>query len=510
MEKALLTWFHKFVLLIVEFIKMLFQRWPKKIVMIVFFFATILLGMKLLKMKLSSVIFLINHQSYSYDSTLSNIEDLDNNGKKTAVPWAPMFSHLYSCPVCFGYGMCNEVMKSSVLFHGELTLSQNSRIMWKKGVLQTRRVLISSLTADEWNKFDEFICKNASHSIPCNLSVASWKTVLALENLLDLEKFKNLNTLLDIPVSQFALPVCSTEKLLLEILKSFDENFDGQFSKEERILLLTSLIMQPGYVILMLQAKTRMTMPFPNLLGACGRSVILEGGLKPLKSFLLDSFDARAGLAVQVLQLVEDFENMHEFSSLLPEEDPQWYFLYLGFSLDGIVVTKEGEVVVIDLDNLVILDKATFPPDLQKSGVKSELCNEVCFQRITLELFYTSKNTSACTHVSEYSQLMYAIVCKQVLSDIGEHRTEGFFNFDGHRIHKKQENLGLLHKIPYKIKDHIEDLLRECVQETKPNGRKAAVTELREILDNYVNINDSEGHSSKENTFFLSYRNKLK
>ncbi|GFV68552.1 tigger transposable element-derived protein 6 [Trichonephila clavipes] len=504
--------------------------------------------MKLLKMKLSSVFFLINHQSYSYDSTLSNIEDLDNNDKKTAVPWAPMFSHLYSCPVCFGYGMCNEVMKSSVLFHGELTLSQNSRIMWKKGVLQTRRVLISSLTADEWNKFDEFICKNASHSIPCNLSVASWKTVLALENLLDLEKFKNLNALLDIPVSQFALPVCSTEKLLLEILKSFDENFDGQFSKEERILLLTSLIMQPGYVVLMLQAKTRMTMPFPNLLGACGRSVILEGGLKPLKSFLLDSFDARAGLAVQVLQLVEDFENMHEFSSLLPvmnyiiadkllkrrqnvvetfrknkpsfflnldpyepkEEDPQWYFLYLGFSLDGIVVTKEGEVVVIDLDNLVILDKATFPPDLQKSGVKSELCNEVCFQRITLELFYTSKNTSACTHVSEYSQLMYAIVCKQVLSNIGEHRTEGFFNFDGHRIHKKQENLGLLHKIPYKIKDHIEDLLRECVQETKPNGRKAAVTELREILDNYVNINDSEGRNSKENTLFLSYRNKLK
>ncbi|GFU54348.1 tigger transposable element-derived protein 6 [Nephila pilipes] len=490
----------KFIHLAVEFIKMLFQRWPKKIIMLVFFFATILFGMKLLKMKLASVILLIHHQSYSSEPALSNIGDVENNGKKTAVPWAPMFSHLYSCPVCFGYGMCNEVMKSSVLFHGELTMSQNSRIMWKKGVLQTRRVLISSLTADEWNKFDDFVCKNASHSIPCNLSAASWKTVLAMENLLDIEKFKNLNALLDIPVSQLAIPVCSTEKLLLEILKSFDENFDGQFSKEERILLLTSLIMQPGYVILKLQTKTRMTMPFPNLLGACGRSVILEGGLKPLKSFLLDSFDARAGLAVQVLQLVEDFE----------EEDPQWYFLYLGFSLDGIVVTKEGEVVVIDLDNLVILDKATFPPDLQKSGVKSELCNEVCFQKITLELFYTSKNTSACTRVSEFSQLMYAIVCKQVLSDIAEHRTEGFFNFDGHRVHKKQENLGLLHQIPYKIKDHIEDLLRECVQETKPNGRKAAVIELREMLDNYVNINDSEGRNSKENTLFLSSRNKFK
>lgn len=49
-------------------------------------------------------------------------------------------------------------------------------------------------------------------------------------------------------------------------------------------------------------------MPFPNLLGACGRSVVLEGGVKSLKSYLSDSFDVRAGLAVQVLQLVEDFE----------------------------------------------------------------------------------------------------------------------------------------------------------------------------------------------------------
>ncbi|GIY32462.1 PIP49_C domain-containing protein [Caerostris extrusa] len=126
----------------------------------------------------------------------------------------------------------------------------------------------------------------------------------------------------------------------------------------------------------------------------------------------------------------------------------------------ALLLLKKGEVVVIDLDNLVILDKATFPANIDRSAVKNDLCNEVCFQKITLELFYTTKNSSSCTHVSEYGQLMYAIVCKQVLSDIEEHRAEGFFNFDGHRIHKKQENLGLLHKIPYKLKDHIEDLLR--------------------------------------------------
>lgn len=59
-------------------------------------------------------------------------------------------------------------------------------------------------------------------------------------------------------------------------------------------------------------------------------------------------------------------------------------------------------------------------------------------------MFYSPDNTTACSYISEYGQLMYAIVCKQILSDIGEHRAEGFFNFDGHRIHKKQDNPGTI------------------------------------------------------------------
>lgn len=178
----------------------------------------------------------------------------------------------------------------------------------------------------------------------------------------------------------------------------------------------------------------------------------------------------------------------------------------MGFSLDGIVVTNEGEVVIIDLDNMVILDKSLFPPDMKKEVSNVGLCNEVCFQRITLQMFYSVDNSSACSFISEYGQLMYAIVCKQVLSDIIEHRAEGFFNFDGHRIHKKQENPGLLHSIPIKTKDHIEELLRECVQETKPSGRKKAVSDLRDILENYVNINDSEGENSHERNLFWNHK----
>lgn len=64
--------------------------------------------------------------------------------------------------------------------------------------------------------------------------------------------------------------------------------------------------------------------------------------------------------------------------------------------------------------------------------------------------------------------------------------------------------LGLLHAIPPKTKDFIEDLLRECVQETKPNGRKKAISDLRDVLENYVNINDSNnrGLNSHEGNLF--------
>lgn len=292
---------------------MVYRR-SKKFLLIGCLIIILFLSFQIWKIKTEKIVSFFYKSS---ESTMSNSLKMEQKSE-TAIQLSPSFSHIYSCPICFGYGMCNEVMKGSILFHGELTLAPNMKILWKKGVLQTRRVLISSLPSEEWNKLDESLCRNASQAVPCDLSSVIWKTVFAQEDLLSIQKFRNLNSLLDLPLTQLALPVCSSIKLLNELIKTFDENFDGLFNKEERILLLTSLVMHPGYVILKLQAKTRMTMPMPNLLGACGRSIILEGGLKPLKTFLAESFDTRAGLAVQVLQLVEDFENKHEFSCLLP------------------------------------------------------------------------------------------------------------------------------------------------------------------------------------------------
>lgn len=176
-------------------------RRSKKFLVIFALIIVLFLSSKIWTSKYDTIIaFIYKLSEYSQP----NLKTEENTKPETILPWAPSFSHMYSCPICFGYAMCNEVMKGSVLFHGELTLAHNTKILWKKGVLQTRRVLISSLISEEWNKFDEFLCRNASQAVPCDLSSAIWKTVFAVEDLLSLQKFRNLNSLLDVPLTQLA------------------------------------------------------------------------------------------------------------------------------------------------------------------------------------------------------------------------------------------------------------------------------------------------------------------
>ncbi|KFM73486.1 hypothetical protein X975_10903, partial [Stegodyphus mimosarum] len=182
------------------------NRWrlSKKFFLLFSFFLIAFFGARILSNKFHTLLSFFHYLTFPSQLPVTTFVKEEHLVSGTATPWAPMFSHLYSCPVCFGYGMCNEVMKDSVLFHGELSMAHNTKIMWKKGVLRTQRILISSLVSEEWNKFDEFICRNASQTIPCDLSAAIWKTVFANSNLLSTENFRNLNALLDIPLSQLA------------------------------------------------------------------------------------------------------------------------------------------------------------------------------------------------------------------------------------------------------------------------------------------------------------------
>lgn len=70
-----------------------------------------------------------------------------------------------------------------------------------------------------------------------------------------------------------------------------------------------------------------------------------------------------------------------------------------------------------------------------------ELCNELCFQRFTRQILDQNftLGLSMCARVAYYGQLMQALVCKQLFSNLEEHKSPGFFNFDGNKIHKRSQ-----------------------------------------------------------------------
>lgn len=58
---------------------------------------------------------------------------------------------------------------------------------------------------------------------------------------------------------------------------------------------------------------------------------------------------------------------------------------------------------------------------------------------------------------------------------------------------------GLLHSIPEKDTQVLEDLLQECVAETSAGGRMQAAEELKDLLGEYVSDDDNEANDDDEN-----------
>ena len=88
---------------------------------------------------------------------------------------------------------------------------------------------------------------------------------------------------------------------------------------------------------------------FPSYYGECGHTVIQEHeSYKPLKKFLPEDWLVRVNLALQVLQMVEDFRTA----------SPDWMVVFGNITYDNLAVTKEGAVKVIDLQDVMIVDRS--------------------------------------------------------------------------------------------------------------------------------------------------------
>ncbi len=88
---------------------------------------------------------------------------------------------------------------------------------------------------------------------------------------------------------------------------------------------------------------------FPVYYGECGHTIIQEHETyRPLKTFLPEEWLVRVDLALQILQMVEDFRTA----------SPDWMLVFGNITYDNLAVTKEGRIKVVNLQDVMVVDKA--------------------------------------------------------------------------------------------------------------------------------------------------------
>nr|XP_054750385.1 divergent protein kinase domain 2A-like [Lytechinus pictus] len=86
---------------------------------------------------------------------------------------------------------------------------------------------------------------------------------------------------------------------------------------------------------------------FSEYLGECGRVILTEPSGKPLVSYLKASWKHRVDISLKILKMIEDF---HDSSD-------KWLVLLLDFTYENFVLTSEGQLKVVNLSGIVIVDK---------------------------------------------------------------------------------------------------------------------------------------------------------
>ncbi|XP_019638440.1 PREDICTED: deleted in autism protein 1 homolog [Branchiostoma belcheri] len=229
---------------------------------------------------------------------------------------------------------------------------------------------------------------------------------------------------------------------------------------------------QRGSVLLRyFTTKSTTPWPFPKSYGACGRVILVEHAGRTLDTFMDFPWGVRAGIAVQLLQLVDTLRG----------KDPDWVLFLTDVSFQNFAVDSRGRVRLIDLDDVMVIDRRTVV-----SHELTEMCNEQCYVDFQNKLF---NDPYHCQDILRYTPMMYASICARILSNhlkYPERRNWGESseaNEEQSTEDKVEEPLkGLLHDPPGEINGPLEDALRQCVQETQPGGRLNAVLTLQQLL----------------------------
>ncbi|CAN7996324.1 unnamed protein product [Ixodes hexagonus] len=364
-------------------------------------------------------------------------------------PSSSSFHEFHKCPACYGDGLCP--LLQNLELEGWSSRTALRRFNVKNvffGEWNNTRVVAKKLAHDtELVDADSKLCRPTSHR--CNVAAAMRDKLGGGDPVAALLSFmSSVRTDQDITA-------CPSRRLVRRVLSAVEANFlavahrKGGLNPAQVVAFTASVNPEP----LILQAFPRREgWPFPEFHGSCGRVVVESYEGRPLSHFESSDWLVRAHLANQLLGLAQ-----------LLTENPTEFALYLtDVSMDNFAVDATGRVTVIDVENVVVVDRKEV-----KEGHKTgwdrryEHLEEACHDCLSF-----SSEDLCSHHLADHNHFA---VCSGLLAP------RAFYSSAG----------GLLHSVPADVErqHNLSALLAACDRPLGHNQtRFEAASKLRKAL----------------------------
>ncbi|XP_067930226.1 divergent protein kinase domain 2A-like isoform X2 [Watersipora subatra] len=381
-----------------------------------------------------------------------------------------------SCPACYGSRMCWRIHESSV--HGKEGWHHINHMTNVKNVYFARlageELVFKKLAHnDELATIDSYICGGglslcSTHSAnnhrfclseapslnqQCDVQKAVHKIAAKLTGPLVVEDVKGLGDAMYCPSSRLV------QRMIFRYQEFGKEVADGGLSKEEKMMMLYTLSVNPEPIIQQLFPYDE-GWPFIKYIGACGRMIAEQNGGLPLRNYFAADWKVRVKLSLQLLHIAD----------LLTDNTIGFKIYFSDISLDNYVVDENLKVSIADAENVLVVDEM----ELERAAAPG-------FDKPHVSEFDTCEPGANCLSVdmdglcsATTADFNFYAVCRSLLSSYAQDE-EGM-------------NGGLLHSLPssYPLSQSISSLADECAKPSKGRSRYTIKDQLITDLEKFI------------------------
>ncbi|XP_045201226.2 divergent protein kinase domain 2A-like [Mercenaria mercenaria] len=378
----------------------------------------------------------------------------------------PALVEINKCPVCYGESLCQTLLRNQIKLSNLAKVrfldifGSNSDRMYHATLNSPNRgnteIVLKKLGKNhDLSDLDALICSKAKMADDCDVSSAISKLSFVKQSGQDAKFAKYLQ-------GSSKMFYCPSTRLVSELFNKYKErSATDEVTLRDRVKIWsTAIINQEPLLLQMFPAADGW--PFPEYVGACGRYVAVGNGGKQLSAFYNANWSLRADIAYQLMKIAEMLTN-----------NKADFALYLTDVIDdNFAVDADGNVTVIDLEDVLVVDKLAVKSAKPKGW---EDVHESVYAECpgkTFKSCHSFSEVHLCSHVT--SDHNYYAICRYILTP-------------HHGSLKKDpaQADGLLHDIPKNIDEDwdLEYLLNECVSPKRQRGRIQVVHKIIEALD---------------------------